>query len=140
MDAEWESKPKPTIQMRELLIVPKSGAGMLTLGLGLLGGAVLLVLVAAAAEQAAWVLLAIAAVLAAVFVFSGLFTVGPNDAKVLQLFFHHTGHIRSPNALQNRIFLADRRSACKGGQPAAAAVAAMVCGAYSHRHPDDKIA
>jgi len=109
MDAEWESKPKPTIQMREVLIVPKSGAGMLTLGLGLLGVAVLMVLIAAAAEQAVWVLLAIVTVVTAIFVFAGLFTVGPNDAKILQLFGDYRGTVREPGLRWVNPFYTKRR-------------------------------
>jgi hypothetical protein len=41
------------------------------------------------------------------------------------------------------VFLADRRSPCKGEHapaPMATAVAALLCAAYPDRHPDDKFA
>lgn len=96
MDAEWESQPKPTIQMRDVLIIPKSGVGMLTLGLGLIAFAAVMVVAAAANEAAAMIIPALAAGVGGIFVLIGLFTVGPNDAKVLQLFGDYRGTVREP--------------------------------------------
>ncbi|WP_165070522.1 SPFH domain-containing protein [Paludisphaera rhizosphaerae] len=95
--------------MREMLIVPKSGAGMLSLGLGLLGLAVLLVVVAAASGQGGWAVLAVASVVTAIFIFTGLFTVGPNDAKVLQLFGDYRGTVREPGLRWVNPFYTKRR-------------------------------
>lgn len=96
MDADWENKPKPTIQMRELLIAPKSGAGIVPY----LGGAAALVVLflalAIGNEQPAWILPIVLVAGATVVGLCGLFTVGPNDAKVLQLFGDYRGTVREP--------------------------------------------
>ncbi|WP_439650241.1 SPFH domain-containing protein [Aquisphaera insulae] len=82
--------------MREVLIVPKSGGTMLAYALGTIGVAFLLCVIAAATNSPGWILPAILLAGGAVVVLTGLFTVGPNDAKVLQLFGDYQGTVREP--------------------------------------------
>lgn len=96
MDADWENKPKPTIQMRELLIVPRSGASVAAYLAGTLAFGLLMVAIAIGTENGVFVLPALAAAVALVLGLCGLFTVGPNDAKVLQLFGDYKGTVREP--------------------------------------------
>lgn len=96
MDADLESVAKPTIQMREVPVLPRSGMGMLPRLAGIVAFGVLMIAVTAATENALFVLLALAAAVALVFSLIGLFTVGPNEAKVLQLFGDYRGTVREP--------------------------------------------
>ncbi len=103
MDADWESKPKPTIQMREALIAPESGWRALGYALGAVVLTIVLMIAAGVAGNAGWPLVAflafvaaLASAAAAVIGGAGLFSVGPNDAKVLQLFGDYKGTVREP--------------------------------------------
>lgn len=109
MDADWENKPKPTIQMREVLIVPKSGAGIAPYVGGAAGLALMLLALAIRNDQPAWILPLVAVSAAVVFGLFGLFTVGPNDAKVLQLFGDYKGTVREPGLRWVNPFYTKRR-------------------------------
>jgi regulator of protease activity HflC (stomatin/prohibitin superfamily) len=106
MNVDWESTTKPSQVMREVLIAPKPGLGMLALSLaGLVGGG--LMGVAGAGMNNPLVILAgLAAVVAGVLIPIGLFTVGPNEAKVLQLFGKYQGTVREPGLRWVNIFYA----------------------------------
>ncbi|WP_148598738.1 SPFH domain-containing protein [Aquisphaera giovannonii] len=82
--------------MREVLIVPKSGGTMLAYALGAIAGGFLLFVAAVASHSPIWILPAVILGIGAIIVLSGLFTVGPNDAKVLQLFGDYSGTVREP--------------------------------------------
>jgi regulator of protease activity HflC (stomatin/prohibitin superfamily) len=96
MDENFDNTTKPSLIMREVLVIPKPGLGMLaTLAGGLLASVVVFG-IAASMESA---ILIIPAILAAVTCFVGLFglfTVSPNEAKVLQLFGNYRGTVREP--------------------------------------------
>lgn len=96
MDDRWETTPKPTQVMREILITPQSGLGMLALFLGGLLLGVPGFIFGAASKSGILVFLAIVVNLACIVGLTGLFTVGPNEAKVLQLFGNYTGTVREP--------------------------------------------
>jgi regulator of protease activity HflC (stomatin/prohibitin superfamily) len=96
MDENWENTTKPSQIMREILVIPKPGLGMLAL---FLGGMVVagLVFVAGAMNESPWLItLAILSGIACFLGLIGLFTVGPNEAKVLQLFGNYMGTVREP--------------------------------------------
>jgi regulator of protease activity HflC (stomatin/prohibitin superfamily) len=82
--------------MREILIVPKPGLGMLSLFLGGLAFAVLLFIIGAVQASGPAVLLALVVGAACIIGLVGLFTVSPNEAKVLQLFGNYKGTVREP--------------------------------------------
>jgi regulator of protease activity HflC (stomatin/prohibitin superfamily) len=73
MDDNWESATKPSQIMREFLITPKPGANYWGL-----------------------ILLAIPCGILGLYGLVGLFTVNPNEAKVLQLFGNYKGTVREP--------------------------------------------
>ena len=95
MEENWELTTKPSQVMREVLIIPKPGLGMLALFLGGLVLAGLLLLAAAGLRNPFLILLAVPLGLVCLFGLIGLFTVSPNEAKVLQLFgnYQHTAQI-----------------------------------------------
>jgi hypothetical protein len=96
MDDNWEATTKPSQVMKEILITPQSGLGMLT---WLLGGLIFGLLTFAFGAGRGSGLLALLGVLIGVGCFIGLFglfTVGPNEAKVLQFFGNYTGTVREP--------------------------------------------
>jgi regulator of protease activity HflC (stomatin/prohibitin superfamily) len=96
MDENWENTTKPSQIMREVLIIPKPGLGMLALFLGgLIAGGVTF-LAAAAAGSGFFVVIAILAGIVCIWGLIGLFTVSPNEAKVLQLFGNYMGTVREP--------------------------------------------
>jgi regulator of protease activity HflC (stomatin/prohibitin superfamily) len=96
MDENWEVTTKPSQVMREILIVPKPGLGMLALFLGgmIVGGFMLLI--GAASGSPFFIVVGIAGGILCVVGLTGLFTVGPNEAKVLQLFGKYQGTVREP--------------------------------------------
>ena len=96
MDENWEHKAKPSHLMRETLVIPKSGLGMLTLIVISAGVSFLLFLTGVLQEQPLPVCLAIIGVIGCVVCLVGLFTVNPNEAKVLQLFGNYRGTVREP--------------------------------------------
>ena len=96
MDETWESTAKPSQMMREILIAPKPGLGMLALFLtGLLTAAVLF-LAGVGVPYPILIILAVPLGIVCIFGLIGLFTVSPNEAKVLQLFGNYTGTVREP--------------------------------------------
>ena len=109
MDADWESRAKPTIQMREVPIVPRSGMSVLPMLGGALAFGLLMLACAIASENPAWLLLALPAAAAVALGLIGLFTVGPNDAKVLQLFGDYRGTVREPGLRWVNPFYTKRR-------------------------------
>jgi len=96
MDENWEHKAKPSHLMRETLVIPKSGLGMLTLIVISAGVSFLLFLTGVLQEKPLPVCLAIIGVIGCVVCLVGLFTVNPNEAKVLQLFGNYRGTVREP--------------------------------------------
>ncbi len=103
MDENWETTTKPSHVMRKVLIIPKSGLGMLTSSLGMFGGAGIVFLLGVALANSGLDLLALFVILLAlgtsvlgILGLAGLFTVGPNEAKVLQLFGNYQGTVREP--------------------------------------------
>jgi len=96
MDDRWEVTAKPTQVMKEILITPKPGLGMLALFLGGLVLAVLLFALGAASKTGVLAVLGILMGIASIIGLVGLFTVGPNEAKVLQFFGNYTGTVREP--------------------------------------------
>src|SRR4051794_28416229 len=96
MDDRWERTTKPSHLMREVLIAPQSGLGMLVLLLGgmLLGG--LMLIGGGVAGSAFFILAGIGLGFICLVCLGGLFTVSPNEAKVLQLFGNYMGTVREP--------------------------------------------
>ena len=100
MDVDWETSTKPSQVMREVLIVPKPGLGMLSLCLMGMGGAGLLFLIGVGLKTPVVIILSVLVgvpmALACFLGLFGVFTVGPNEAKVLQLFGNYKGTVREP--------------------------------------------
>jgi regulator of protease activity HflC (stomatin/prohibitin superfamily) len=96
MDENWEHTPKPSQIMREVLVIPKPGLGMLALILGGLVIAFLFFVVGAATSSPVAVTLGLLGGTAGAVALIGLFTVSPNQAKVLQLFGNYVGTVREP--------------------------------------------
>jgi regulator of protease activity HflC (stomatin/prohibitin superfamily) len=96
MDENWENTTKPSQIMREVLVIPKPGLGMLALFLG--GGvvAILMFLAGAGMGSPLLIILGLLGVPSCVLGLIGLFTVSPNEAKVLQLFGNYMGTVREP--------------------------------------------
>ncbi len=100
MDDNWESATKPTHIMREVLIIPKPGLGMLALSLGALLLGIVLFVAGAAMGNPIPIVLAILCGILGLYGLIGLFTVSPNEAKVLQLFGSYKGTVREPGPLE----------------------------------------
>jgi len=96
MDENWENTTKPSQIVREILVIPKPGLGMLGVFLGGIAVSVLMFAAGAANESVLFAVLALLAGIACVVGLVGLFTVGPNEAKVLQLFGNYMGTVREP--------------------------------------------
>ncbi len=96
MDENWENTTKPSQMMREVLIIPKPGLGLLALFLGGLVVAGLMLLAGAGIGNPLLLILGILAGILCIFGLIGLFTVSPNEAKVLQLFGNYIGTVREP--------------------------------------------
>jgi regulator of protease activity HflC (stomatin/prohibitin superfamily) len=96
MDENFENTTKPSQIMREVLVIPKPGLGMLALFLGGLVLAALIFLSGAGMGSPVLIILGLLAAVACVFGLIGLFTVSPNEAKVLQLFGNYQGTVREP--------------------------------------------
>ncbi len=96
MDENWENTTKPSQIMREILVIPKPGLGMLGVFLGGIAVSVLVFAAGAANESVLFAVLAVLTGIACVVGLVGLFTVGPNEAKVLQLFGNYMGTVREP--------------------------------------------
>lgn len=95
MNEMWEAdKPKPIL--RETLIEPLTGLGMLIWTLGGLCVAGLLLIGGIAAEAPLAIVIAIPLGILSIFLMTGLFVVNPNEAKVLQLFGDYKGTVRKP--------------------------------------------
>ncbi len=96
MDENWESATKPSQIMREILVTPKPGLGMLALSLGTLLAGIVLFVAGAGLGSPLPILLAILCGILGLYGLVGLFTVSPNEAKVLQLFGSYKGTVREP--------------------------------------------
>jgi regulator of protease activity HflC (stomatin/prohibitin superfamily) len=96
MDENWENTTKPSQIMREVLVIPKPGLGMLALFLGGAVVAVLMFLAGAGMGRPLLIILGLLGVPICVLGLIGLFTVSPNEAKVLQLFGNYMGTVREP--------------------------------------------
>ncbi len=96
MNENWETTSKPALQMKELLVAPKPGMGMLGLFLVLMLLSGLFFVIAIAANVPGLIGLAIPVFALCMVGLSGLFTVSPNEAKVLQFFGNYSGTVREP--------------------------------------------
>jgi regulator of protease activity HflC (stomatin/prohibitin superfamily) len=96
MDENFENTTKRSQIMREVLIIPKPGLGMLALFLGGLILGVLMFFSGAGMGRPSLIILGLLAVVGSIFGLIGLFTVSPNEAKVLQLFGNYIGTVREP--------------------------------------------
>jgi len=96
MDENWENTTKPSQIMREVLVIPKPGLGMLAVFLGGLVVGALIFVGGAVMASPLLITLAILSEIVCVFGLIGLFTVSPNEAKVLQLFGNYKGTVREP--------------------------------------------
>jgi regulator of protease activity HflC (stomatin/prohibitin superfamily) len=96
MDENWENTTKPSQIMREVLVIPKPGLGMLALFLGGLVVGGLMFLAGAGMGNPLLIILGILSGILCFFGLIGLFTVSPNEAKVLQLFGNYMGTVREP--------------------------------------------
>jgi regulator of protease activity HflC (stomatin/prohibitin superfamily) len=96
MDENFESTPKPTHIMREILVVPKPGLGMLSLFLGGTILAAIMFIAGVSNNSGALAVLGVVLFIVCIFGLIGLFTVSPNQAKVLQLFGNYQGTVREP--------------------------------------------
>ncbi len=108
MSDEFEQTSKPNQVMKEILIEPKSGLEVMA---GLLLGIVLAIgCFAGGAAENSPILLIISIPLAIVCIWglTGLFTVNPNEAKVLQLFGNYQGTVRQPGLRWVNPFFAKR--------------------------------
>jgi regulator of protease activity HflC (stomatin/prohibitin superfamily) len=96
MDEHLEHTTKPSQIMREILVIPKPGLGMLAVALaGLVAGAIFF-FSGIGMNTGFVILLGMAIAIASFFTLLGLFTVSPNEAKVLQLFGNYMGTVREP--------------------------------------------
>ena len=112
MDENFENTTKPSHIMREVLVIPKPGLGMLALFLaGLIAGVVVFV-IAALMESDFLIILALLAGAVCFVGLFGLFTVSPNEAKVLQLFGTYKGTVREPGLRWVNPFFTKRGSPC----------------------------
>ena len=96
MDENWEQTTKPSQVMREVLIAPKPGLGMLALFLGGMIVAGFMLMIGVASGSPFLIIVALASGIICIAGLTGLFTVGPNEAKVLQLFGKYQGTVREP--------------------------------------------
>jgi regulator of protease activity HflC (stomatin/prohibitin superfamily) len=96
MNENWEGTTKPSQVMREVLIAPKPGLGMLALLLGGLAVGGLMLMAGAGAGSPFLIILGIGSGIISFIGLTGLFTVSPNEAKVLQLFGNYKGTVREP--------------------------------------------
>jgi regulator of protease activity HflC (stomatin/prohibitin superfamily) len=96
MDENWETTTKPSHVMREILIAPKPGLGMLAGSLGGLIVSGLIFATGAGMGNGFLVVLGMAAGVLSFICLFGLFTVSPNEAKVLQFFGNYSGTVREP--------------------------------------------
>jgi regulator of protease activity HflC (stomatin/prohibitin superfamily) len=96
MDENWENTTKPSQIMREVLVIPKPGLGMLALFLPGLIVSGLIFLIGAGTGGPWLIILGILGAIVCFLGLIGLFTVSPNEAKVLQLFGNYMGTVREP--------------------------------------------
>jgi regulator of protease activity HflC (stomatin/prohibitin superfamily) len=96
MSESWDAATTKPQALREILVTPKPGLGML---MGCLAGMVicgLLFLVGVGTKNPLPLLVAIPGGIISFFCLFGLFTVSPNESKVLQLFGKYKGTVREP--------------------------------------------
>nr|WP_206352088.1 SPFH domain-containing protein [Tautonia rosea] len=96
MDELDDPTKKPDQPMLEFEVDPVSGFAWLAGFLVLLGLAILVLIIGAVNESPASIIGSIIGILAAIVGLAGLFTVSPNEAKVLQLFGEYKGTVRRP--------------------------------------------
>ena len=109
MNEKAALNPRSNQTLREILIEPNSGLGMLT---GLILGIVLCGLLILSGSPLL-VISGIMGVLLCLWGLTGLFTVNPNEAKVLQLFGGYRGTVRQPGLRWVNPFYAKRRISLK---------------------------
>ncbi len=105
MDNRSASKPDSNHVMREIQIEPMSGLGML---ISLLGGILLCILIVVSGIPLL-IVMGILGVVVCLLGLTGLFTVNPNEAKVLQLFGGYRGTVRKPGLRWVNPFYAKRQ-------------------------------
>ncbi|MEW4567532.1 SPFH domain-containing protein [Tautonia sp. JC769] len=96
MEELYDPTRKPEMPMTEFEVDPVSGFAWLTGFLVLLIASLLGLVVGVSGEIGVIVVAAIAGIVAAIVGLTGLFTVSPNEAKVLQLFGEYKGTVRRP--------------------------------------------
>jgi regulator of protease activity HflC (stomatin/prohibitin superfamily) len=109
MEADWDLKPKPTIQMRETVTTSRSGTTVLPALAALLVIGLLMIGMLITSQNPVWLLPILVTVILLVIGIAGLFTVGPNDAQVLQLFADYRGTVREPGLRWTNPFYTKRR-------------------------------
>lgn len=96
MEELYDPTGKPELPMKEFEVDPVSGFAWLTGFLALLIASLLGLIAGISSEIGVVVVAAIVGVLVAIIGLTGLFTVSPNEAKVLQLFGEYKGTVRRP--------------------------------------------
>lgn len=96
LDATWDDPTNKPLHIKEWEIEGVDGSTALMVGLGALGFGLLLIILAVANESGIPVLFGLPAMVTGVFTLSGLFSVAPNQAKVLQLFGAYRGTVKVP--------------------------------------------
>nr|WP_201750138.1 SPFH domain-containing protein [Tautonia marina] len=96
MEELYDPTGKPELPMKEFEVDPVSGFAWLTGFLTLLIASVLGLIAGIGSEIAVVVVSALVGIVVAIIGLTGLFTVSPNEAKVLQLFGEYKGTVRRP--------------------------------------------
>ena len=100
MDATWDGTADKPLHIREIETAGVTGFGALLGGVGMIAAAIALFALGIAMQggliTGLFVIAAFLTIAAAIFVLTGLFTVAPNQAKVLQLFGTYVGTVKAP--------------------------------------------
>lgn len=96
MDASWDESTNKPLHIREIDSHVVPGYAALLIGLGSMGLSVLVFALSIAGESVIGIILALVAFVGAFVLLTGLFTIGPNEAKVLQLFGAYHGTVKKP--------------------------------------------
>ena len=103
------SKMQVQQSVREVTVEPKSGGGMLLLGLALFFGGIATAITAGVQREPWLVLPAIASIITSIFIFPGLFSVQPNEARVLTLFGRYVGTVHTDGLRWANTFAVKRK-------------------------------
>jgi regulator of protease activity HflC (stomatin/prohibitin superfamily) len=96
MDATWDDPTNKPLHIKELEIDTVAGSTALMFGLGALAFGFLLIVVGAMNENGIPIVFGLLAGVPGFLTLIGLFTVAPNQAKVLQLFGAYRGTVKAP--------------------------------------------